>query len=416
MPSVAQPRRERVRVDAVDGERDDAALLDAEVVERERRDVGELRRAATSPSAVHPLRDGVDAERERVVDRRAEAEPVGDAVLPALEPAGVVADLDARRRAPTAPRARRGTAARGRSIRVAPHVEEPGAARRRGGTCGPVAERKSQPERVDVDRELARRPGTRRAGTARPPRARPRRPRRRGSRARPASGSTRSRPAARGRRASSRSASTESCPYSSSGIDLDRRHRCARATCRNAMTLLAYSARDVRMRSPGSNDARQRVERPCPTRGSRSRPARSRRAARRRAPRPSRTPPPTVRRPRRRPRTRRRVPRARGARSTVSTTMRGGSDAPALLRWTTSRQPGVSARTRATSITGCVQLRLRPRCVGAPVVPVVGEVAHAGLLVLLDRPQQRVLVDAGLVAGSPRSSPRTPWRSCRAPS
>ena len=43
---------------------------------------------------VHARRDRVDAERERVVDRGAETEPVGDAVLPALEAPGVVADLD----------------------------------------------------------------------------------------------------------------------------------------------------------------------------------------------------------------------------------------------------------------------------------------------------------------------------------
>src|SRR5690242_9855480 len=82
--------------------------------------------------------------------------------------------------------------------------------------------------------------------------------------------------------------------------------------------------------------------------------------------------------------------------TTVSTTTRGGSAAPALLRCTTSRQPGVSARTRLTSINWR-RSRSRREVRGAPVVPVVGVVAHAGLLVLLDRPQERVFVDAGLV-------------------
>ena len=34
---------------------------------------------------------------------------------------------------------------------------------------------------------------------------------------------------------------------------------------------------------------------------------------------------------------------------TASSTGRGGNDAPALFRWTIARQPGVSARARATS-------------------------------------------------------------------
>ena len=92
MPSRAQPRRELVHVDAVDGERDDAAPLDAGVVQREAGHRRELR-AQRRRELAHTRRDGVDAERERVVDRGAEAEPVGDAVLPALEPAGVVAHL-----------------------------------------------------------------------------------------------------------------------------------------------------------------------------------------------------------------------------------------------------------------------------------------------------------------------------------
>src|SRR6266545_1631358 len=44
---------------------------------------------------------------------------------------------------------------------------------------------------------------------------------------------------------------------------------------------------------------------------------------------------------------------------TASRTGRGGSEAPALFRWTTLRQPGVSARARSTSI--CISSRYRVR-------------------------------------------------------
>src|SRR6478752_908345 len=85
---------------------------------------------------------------------------------------------------------------------------------------------------------------------------------------------------------------------------------------------------------------------------------------------------------------------------TASRTGVGGSDAPALFRWTTCAQPGVSARTRSTSIgptpgRSAVEAR---EVLLAPAVPLGRVVAHAGLLVLLDRPEQRVLVDPGLVA------------------
>src|SRR5215213_10031186 len=85
--------------------------------------------------------------------------------------------------------------------------------------------------------------------------------------------------------------------------------------------------------------------------------------------------------------------------TTVSSTARVGSAAPALLKCATSRHPGVSARARATSITirSTGRSTGRSQVCGAPLVPVVGEVAHARLLVLLHRPQQRVFVDARLV-------------------
>ncbi len=63
-----------------------------------------------------------------------------------------------------------------------------------------------------------------------------------------------------------RRASTESWPASSSGIT----STCTpvfRATWRRPMTLLAYSARDVRMRSPGEKRRGQRVERHVPRAG-----------------------------------------------------------------------------------------------------------------------------------------------------
>ena len=139
------------------------------------------------------------------------------------------------------------------------------------------------------------------------------------------------------------------------GDDLDVAHRCCRATCRKAITLLAYSARDVRIRSPAVNDARQRVERHVPRAG-RVLDQRDLVGARHRAARPpSRRPPPTARATA----SAAAYPPMRASSSrcsmTVSTTTRGGSAAPALLRWTTSRQPGVSARTAATSINGVAQ-------------------------------------------------------------
>ena len=49
----------------------------------------------------------------------------------------------------------------------------------------------------------------------------------------------------------SRSASTETCPVSSLGMT-STTAPVRSATCRKAMTLLAYSARAVRMRSPAA--------------------------------------------------------------------------------------------------------------------------------------------------------------------
>ena len=189
--------------------------------------------------------------RERLVDRGAEPEPVGHAVLPALEPSGVVARSPGGRRVPTAPRARRGTEAR------APTVASGG---RRGircpagraGTCGrwPRGSRTRARRRRPA---AGRPPGRRRAGTARPPPASPRPTAAAGFTNPPWVGihdiaTTRT-------RSSSivRSASTESCPDSSSGITSTRAPVRA-ATWRKPITLLAYSARDVRMRSPGVND------------------------------------------------------------------------------------------------------------------------------------------------------------------
>ena len=149
--------------------------------------------------------------------------------------------------------------------RGSPHVEEPGAARRpevlaTGGREEVAA------ERVDVDRELPDGlAGVEQVGHA-GLHAPPRRPRRPGSRARPASGSTRSRPGAPGRRACRAARRPTVGPTRRRGRP--RRPRpVRRAACSMPITLLAYSARDVRIRSPARERRRQRVERHVPRAG-----------------------------------------------------------------------------------------------------------------------------------------------------
>src|SRR5439155_26576370 len=67
---------------------------------------------------------------------------------------------------------------------------------------------------------------------------------------------------------------------------------------------------------------------------------------------------------------------------------------------TSTRSTG--STKRGDSPAACTDGRTNPlrasrgQVRAAPVVPLVGEVAHAGLFVLLDGPQQRVVVDAGL--------------------
>ena len=352
--------------------------------------------------------------RERVVDRRTEPEAVGDAVLPALEPARVVADRDAVAADPL-----RGVDVEERRFEIGrstspAHVEQAGAPRARGGTCGrwPRGSRSRARRRRSG---AGPRPGTRRAGTAR---------RRRASTAPTAAAGFTSPPwvgiheiaTRRTRRRASRGGVDRELPVLVVGDDLDAGAGPPR-DLEHAMTLLAYSARDVRMRSPGANDDAERVERHVPGPGGvlDQRDLVRRRADERR--RPSRRP----RRDRSATASAAAYPPMRASSSrcsmTVSTTTRGGSEAPALLRCTTSRHPGVSARAASDVDHGRIRSRSASggEVLGAPVVPVVGEVAHAGLLVLLDRPQQRVLVDAGLGRGPRRWSPRTPWRSCRAP-
>src|SRR5690242_5624968 len=188
------------------------------------------------------------------------------------------------------------------------------------------------------------------------------------------------------------SASTSSCPVGSSGTtSTDAPVR--RASCSSPITLLAYSARDVSTRSPGANDepneyatvSHARVAFSSSAISSTDAPTSaatdSYTALDRSATRSAAMYPPT---------------RASSSRCsiTVSSTACVGSAAPALLRCATSLHPGVSARARATSITARSTRGREVR--GAPVVPVVGEVAHTRLLVLLHRPQQRVLVDTGL--------------------
>ena len=251
----AQPRRERVRVDAVDGERDDPAPLDAEVVQRDARErrascVAQRRRRAS----VTRCRDRVDAERERVVDGRAEPEPVGDAVLPRLEPARVVADLDARRRATHCAACTSRNGGSSRSIHGAPHVEQAGARAAPRRYLRPVAERKSQPSastsigswpaawhassrygHAGLARHRADRGGrVHEPALRRDPRDR--------DQAHAVVEHRRAARRPRAARARRRGSTSTRAPV-----------RCA--TCRNAITLLAYSARDVRMRSPGANDA-----------------------------------------------------------------------------------------------------------------------------------------------------------------
>src|SRR5262249_2414566 len=63
---------------------------------------------------------------------------------------------------------------------------------------------------------------------------------------------------------------------------------------------------------------------------------------------------------------------------------------------TGSRRRGGVA-TRSTICRTGERLRAsRREVLAAPLVPLVGEVAHAGLLVLLDRPEEGVVVDTGL--------------------
>ena len=185
----ARRRRELVGIDTVDGERDDAAAFDPEIVQHETRYRREL-----LPQRRRELGDargnGVEPERERVVDRDAEPEAVGDTVLPALEPAGVVADRDVALGDPS-----RGVHVEERRLEAvdsaAAHVEHAGAS----GSAEVFSARRRQEvaaQRVDVDRELSR--GLARVeqvGHARFTR-RCRRPRP-GSRAHFESGSTRSR-------------------------------------------------------------------------------------------------------------------------------------------------------------------------------------------------------------------------------
>ena len=178
------------------------------------------------------------------------------------------------------------------------------------------------PERVDVDRELAG--GLARVEQVGHARVAGDRAHRRGRVHQPAltSGSTTSRPGARGRRAS-RAARRPTAGRPRRRAPPRRAHRCGAASCSRR----DHVARVLRVRREdavaGLERRAERVERPCPTRASRSRPARSRRPTRRRARRPSRRPRSIARRPRRRPRSRRRAPRARGARSRCRRTTRG---------------------------------------------------------------------------------------------
>ena len=210
-------------------------------------------------------------------------------------------------------------------------------------------------QRVDVDREL---PGglarVEQVGHARVA-GRPRPPPRPGSPARPGSGSTTSRPAARGRRASSRERVDRQLARLVVGHHLDVRTG-ARAPAAAARSRCSRTPRcDVRTRSPGANDARQRVRTPCPTRASRSRRARSRRAdAPTSAATESYTAVDALGDERRRPRTRRRAPRARGARSRCRAPRAVGSAAPALLRCDDVAAPG-----RVGPDAGDVDHRLR---------------------------------------------------------
>ena len=125
------------------------------------------------------------------------------------------------------------------------------------------------------------------------------------------------------------SASTETWPCSSSGTTSTGRR--PPATWRKAMTLLAYSARAVRMRSPGAKRHRVEGHVPRPRRVLDERDLvaaaaeqRGRRVVDPLDGRALRGPP---------PRSRRSAPPARGARSTASSTGRGISAAPALLKW-----------------------------------------------------------------------------------
>ena len=195
----AQTGRELVDVDAVDGEGDDPALLDADVVEHEPGHRGELRAerrrerrarasrwrrrpAASASSTAAPRPSWVATLRSQLSNRRASSRTTSRSPWRPLRRVHV----EERRfqAGQSRSRGRRGTRC-------------PGA---RAGTCArwPTGSRTPARRRRSG---AARRPGTRRAGRARPPRASPRRSRRPGSPARPGSGSTTSPPAAHGRRA-----------------------------------------------------------------------------------------------------------------------------------------------------------------------------------------------------------------------
>ena len=222
------------------------------VVERQPRDGRPASRAATSPSACTRAAMASTPEPRAPRRPRRRGRAGWRRCAPSSRTAGRRRAPRARRRAPTAPACTSRNGGSSPASRDRPHVEQPGTPRA-AQVLPPGGREEVAPERVDVDRELADRlarveqvghaglarhradggRGVHQPALGRDPRDR-HQPHavvehRRGAR-RPRAGRARRRGPPR------------------------RRHRCGAPPGGSAITLLAYSARDVRMRSPGPND------------------------------------------------------------------------------------------------------------------------------------------------------------------